>query len=162
VLAEEGGGFVHLLARQAIDDARVALVRPQEIEQLPARIVLLGDAVADVGPVEGADELARVLQAQALDDFVAGRLVGGGGERNARHVGPAFVQQVELAVFRAEVVAPLRDAVGLVNGEQGDGAAVEQAQEALHQQALGRDVEQVVVAVEQAALDGGRRFGAER
>ena len=41
------------------------LVRGEEIEQLPARVVLLHDPVADVGPVEGADELARVLPAAA-------------------------------------------------------------------------------------------------
>ena len=76
-------------------------------------------------------------------------------------VGPAFVQHGELAVFAAEIVAPLRHAMRLVDGEQRDRAAIEQRQEARRQQALGRDVEQVELAGQQFALDPGRGFAVE-
>ena len=65
-LMQPGGGFVDLLARQAIDDAGLAAVVGEEVEQLPARIVAFDDGVADVGPVEAGDEDARLLQAEAL------------------------------------------------------------------------------------------------
>ncbi len=61
--------------------------------------------VADVGAVEGADEVACFLQIQALGDLALGRRVGGGGERDPRDLRPALVQYGQLAVFRAEVVA---------------------------------------------------------
>jgi hypothetical protein len=69
--------------------------------------------------------------------------------------GPALVQQVELAVFGPEVVAPLRHAVRLVDGEQRAARALEQVEEARRQQALGRDVQQVELAAS-SALDRAR------
>ena len=60
----------------------------------------------------------------------AGRRIGGGGQRDARHLRAALVQQGQFAVFGPEIVAPLRDAMRLVDGEQGDPAAIEQRQEA--------------------------------
>ncbi len=68
--------------------------------------------------------------------------------------GKALVQQRELQVFRAEVVAPLRNAVRLVDGEQRDLRFFQQLEHARHRQALGRDVEQV----EFAGLQGALRF----
>ena len=89
---ESRRGLVHLLARQAIDDARLAgVLGADEIEQLAARIVLLDDAVADVRPVEARHERARVAELQALDDLGARLRIGGGGERDARHAGEALV-----------------------------------------------------------------------
>jgi hypothetical protein len=112
------------LARLAVDDAGVALVLGfQEAQQLLRGVLLLDDAVADVGAVEAADELARLLQLQPLDDVGAREVVGGGGERDARHAGVALVQHRQAAVLGPEVVAPLADAVRFVDGEQGQLAA---------------------------------------
>ena len=104
---------------------------------------LVGDAVADVRPVEAVQELARGTQVQALDDLAARGGIGGGGERDARHLGIALGQHRQLQVFGAEVVAPLRDAVRLVDGEQRDGERIEQRQPAFGDQPLRRHVEQV-------------------
>src|SRR5690606_28369969 len=121
-----------------------------EVEQgALAAAVFLHDAVADVGTIEGADELAGVFQRQALGDLAPGRGVGGRGQGDPRDVGPAFVQDRELAVFGTEVVAPLGDAVGFVDREQGDVGAIEQVEAAAAQQALGGNVEQVQPAFEQ-------------
>ena len=49
-------------------------------------------------------------------------------------------------IFGAEVVAPLRHAVRLVDREQRESAARQQLEEARRQQPLGRDVEQVELA----------------
>src|SRR3546814_13394327 len=65
-------------------------------------------------------------------------------------------------LFRsAEIVAPLRHAMGLVDGEQGDLRAVEQGQEARGEQALGGDVEQVDPAGQQLALHARGSFAVE-
>ena len=80
---------------------------------------------------------------ETLGDLAPGRRVRGGGERDARHVGVAFVQHRELEVLRPEIVAPLRDAMRFVDGEEGDADPVQQLEGAFPHQALRRDVEQV-------------------
>jgi len=90
----------------------------QERQQLRPRVGFLDDTVADVRPVEAGHELARARQPQALHDFLARDAVGRRGERDARHAGKALMQLRQLHVLRAEVVAPLRHAVRLVDGEQ--------------------------------------------
>ena len=100
------------------------------------------------------DEHARVAEREALDDLVARQRVGGRGQRDARHARQALVQDRELQVLGPEVVAPLRHAVRLVDREQRDAGAVDEVEAARHQQALGRDVEEVELARLERALDG--------
>jgi len=125
-------------------------VAGEETLQLLLRIVPLHYGVANVGPVEAGDELARFFQAQAVHDLVAGGFVRRGREGDAGYRGEALVQYRELDVFRPEVVAPLGHAVGFVNGEQSEAALfvklVEQTEEALGEQALRGDVKQVEAA----------------
>ncbi len=161
LLAQELGGFLDLASRHAVDDARFIAVAAQEIQQLALGVVLLHHGVADVGPVEGADEVLGIGQVQPLGDLALGRRVGGGGQRDARHVRPALVQNGELAVFRAEIVAPLRDAMGFVDGEQGNAAARQQGQETAGEQPLGRDVQQFQLAGGQLALYPGGGFAIQ-
>src|SRR6266571_2284892 len=52
LLAQPGGRLVDLAPRQAVDDAGVAAMSGEKIEQLAARVVALDDRVADVRPVE--------------------------------------------------------------------------------------------------------------
>ncbi len=82
-----------------------------------------------------------------------GGLGGGGGQRDAGHVGPPLVQCGEGEVVRPEVMSPLGDAVRLVDGEQRDRAAVEEPQCGLRPEAFRRQVEQVEVAGEERGLD---------
>src|SRR5690606_31235392 len=99
------------------------------------------------------DEVAGVLQIEAGRDLAAGRLGGGRGEGDARDVGPAFVQAGQHQVVGAEVVPPLRHAVRLVDGEQGDVPAVEQFDGGGELQPLGRQIEQVELARDELGLD---------
>ncbi len=94
------------------------------------------------------------LEAQLLHDLLARALVGGRGQRDARDAGEALGEDAQLAVLGAEVVAPLRDAVRLVDGEEGDVDLGEKRQHALLHEALGRDVEEVERAGLQLPLDG--------
>ena len=123
---QQFGGGIDLAPRQAIDDAAVAAMVVQELQQLAAAVVLGHHRVADVRTVERTDELARVLQRQPLHDLAPGRRIRGGGQSDPRHVRPALVQQGQLAVFGAEIVAPLGDAMRLVDREQRDRRAFQQ------------------------------------
>jgi len=127
-----------------------------EAQQLLRHILFLDDGVADVGPVEAADELACVLQLQAFHDVGAGGGVGGGGQGHARHTGIAFVQHRQGPVLGPEVMAPLAHAVRFVDGKQAQHAAfvqrVELGQEARRGDALGRCIQQRDLAAQQPAL----------
>ena len=115
------GGFVHGLAREAVDDAGVAgVLLADELQQLLAGIVALGDPVADVRAIEAGDEHARRIQLQARDDLLARGGVRRGGERDARHCRIAIGQHRQPHVLRAEVVTPLGNAVRFVDGEERD------------------------------------------
>src|SRR3546814_19359457 len=88
-------GLLHRIAREAVDDARVAgVIAANEIEQLTVRAVLRFDPVLDVGPVEDVDELFRGTEVQPLDDTGGGLPGGGRGERDGsdeRSVGKEYV-----------------------------------------------------------------------
>src|SRR2546425_5141640 len=68
-----------------------------------------------------------------------------------REPGEPLAQHAELPVLRPEVVAPLADAVRLVHREERRIGARQLLGEAVHDQALRRDVEQVVAAGAEAA-----------
>ncbi len=138
----------------------------EKIEQLAARVVALDDRVADVRPVEAGDEDPRPGETQPLDDLSARRAIGGGCQGDPRHRRVTLVQHRELHVLGPEVVAPLRHAVGFVDGKEGDragaGESVEEAQEAPGQQPFRRHVEQVELATEQPRLSLRSAGGIER
>ena len=72
------------------------------------------------------------------------------------------MQHRQLHVLGPEVVAPLRHAMRLVDGEQRKLRACEQVERAIEHQAFGRDVQQIQFAAQQLLFDGARRVGIER
>ena len=76
------------------------------------------DGEVDVRPVEAADDDRRVAHAEPLDDLVADRRRGGRGQREHRRAAERLDRRAEPQVVGAEVVAPLADAVRLVDDEQ--------------------------------------------
>ena len=151
---QEGGHLFGAVAGGAVDDARFALVTAvaDETQQLGVGVLLLDDVVADVGPVEAGDEGPGVFQHQPGDDFLPGEIVGGGGERNAWHLRKLVGQTAETDVFGPEVVPPLRNAVGLVDGDQPQPCLMQQGQTAFGKQPLGGHVEQLQLATAHLAL----------
>ncbi len=148
------GRLVDPAARQAIDDARLArMLAADEGEQLRARIVLVDDRVADVGPVEARHEHARVGERQPFDDLGPREGIGSGGERDARHCRIALVQHRQAEILGPEIVAPLRNAVRLVDREQRDVRAIDELEAARREQPLRRDVEQIELPRRERALD---------
>ena len=65
----------------------------------------------------------------------------------------ALLEQVELQVVGSEIVSPLRDTVGLVNGEQRNRHLLQQGEGAFLGEALRGDVEQVELSGPQCLLD---------
>ena len=63
--------------------------------------------------------LMRRLREKLLGDVLARLPVGGGGQRRDRHAAQRLARLGEQAVFGPEIMAPLRDAMGLVDGEPG-------------------------------------------
>ena len=154
VAGEELGGLLHRGAGQAVDDARVpGVLGAQQFEQLPLWVVLRGDPVLDVGPVEARHELAGLGQVQPGYDLGAGGLGRGGGQRDERHLAEPLAQHGQAEVVGAEIVPPLGYAVRLVDGEQRDPAALEQPQRRLGAQPLRCHVQQVKLTGDKGVLD---------
>jgi hypothetical protein len=119
-------------------------------------------AIGEVGTVEAGGEDRRVLQMQVLDDvgLDAGRR--GGGEGHRRRVGHDFAQPGKLAVFRTEIMAPLRNAVRLVDGQATDVPIPQVLRPAVQHQALGGGIEQPKFPAVQAAQAGAGLLTLER
>ena len=155
---QHGGGLLGLAARQAVDDAALALVPGDEVPKLPLPVALHLHRELDVGAVEAEHELPGPSSEQLVHDVVPRHFVGGRRQRRDGDAGEEIAQAAEVLVFRPEGRAPLRDAVGLVDGEEPDREAGERRQHALRHQPLGRHVEKPCPALRRLAP--GRDVGA--
>ena len=110
------GHLLDLAARGAIDDAALALVRLHEGQDL-ARGAFLGlEGEPEVGPVEAAHEDARRRDKQLLDDVTPGRRVRRRGEGQGLQAPADLARETaQRQILGPEIVAPLRDAVRLVD-----------------------------------------------
>src|SRR5579862_2622456 len=102
--------------------------------------LFLDHRVADVGPVEARNEDLRVAKLESEKDVLARLTVGGRGEGDEGHAGELRRKRAQLHVFRAEVVAPLRDAMSFVDREAGNGDLAQPSLEIGGHQAFGRNV----------------------
>ena len=84
-----------------------------------ARLVEALDGELEVRAVEAADDDARVAQAEPLDDLGAHRRRRRRGQREHARVPERLDRRAEPEVVGPEVVAPLGDAVRLVDDEEG-------------------------------------------
>ena len=153
---------VDATARHAIDDAGLAPPPGEEGQQLAHALPARPDRVADVRPVEAGDEALRLLQPELAQDVGAGRLVGSCGERDPGHGREPLGQHRKLAVVRAEIVAPLADAMRLVDGEQRERRPLQQVQEARRGETLRRDIDEVEPALAHRPLDARPLAAVER
>ncbi len=128
------GELLGPIPRSAINDADPTLTRPvllpagaqggqskilQVLEFVPHNVPEL-HVVEQVGAEAGHLELLDFLQSQLLLDVVDDGGRGGGCEGRPWHAGTGEgAELAQLEVVRAEVVSPLRDAVGLVNDKVG-------------------------------------------
>jgi hypothetical protein len=138
------------------------MLGPQQLQKLPLRLGLRHDPVADVRAVETRHEVAGADQVEPLRDLLPGGPGGSRRQGDAGNVRPSLVQRGQREVVGPEVVPPLGHAVRLVNGEQRDGAAIEQAQRRLHPQSLRSQIEEVKLASHERRLHLQARAGILR
>ena len=87
VRGQQRRGLFGLPARQAVDDAALAVMAGDEVAQLPFPVPLHRHRQADVGPVEAEHELLDLAAEQLVHDVVPGHLVGGRRQRGERNAG---------------------------------------------------------------------------
>ncbi len=125
-LPQGAGQRLGLGPARAIDDAGAAAAGMREVEDLPTGRILGAELKVEIRPVEAVQEGLGVAPAEEPPhDLGAGLGIGGGGQRHGLDA-EARAQLADPEIIRAEVVAPLADAMGLVDGEQGDADAAQQ------------------------------------
>ena len=113
------GKLIDALAREAIDDARAAITA-RKLSQFRVRRACLGPhGVIQVGAIETRNMNARLAQGELLHDIPPDPLGGSGCERRDWHPGKPRAYAMELAILRAEIVTPVRNAMCLVDDQRG-------------------------------------------
>ena len=100
------------------------------------------DGECQVGAVDGGDHLCCAREPQACGDVAADLRIRGRREGERPRQAQALADRPELQIVRSEVVAPLRDAVRFVNGEQVHPGVAQSLGEALILEALGGHIEE--------------------
>src|SRR6185437_3192431 len=139
-------------AGRRVDD-RQALVHAQQMDE---RVVLVGVSagwhyrIGEIRAVEPGDDRRRRVKLELGDDVLADVRRRRGGERDRRRPTERFAHLRDTQITRPEIVAPLADAVRLVDGEQRDAGVAEPLGGRARVEAFGRDVEQLDVAADGA------------
>ena len=162
------GEFVHLLARETINDARLVFVAIEEFDHLTDRLALANDFDVEILAVETGDEFIRGRKFERVANILPHARRGGGGERETNRLREALAHFDELTILGTKVVPPFRDAVRLVDGEAIYLYRIEQRENALCEERFRRNVEQFhfaaphVVHVILIFLRGERAVDEER
>ncbi len=139
--AQHGRRAFGPLAGPAIDQRRAGpLSFDQPRQPVRAVVAVLEKGERDIGAGESGPEQTGALKPQMAADIVEGPVIGGAGQRKARHFGPATEQRAEILVGGPEIMPPLRDAMGLVERDERQGHALQHAEKRRGRGALGRDV----------------------
>ena len=140
--SQPGGQILSLPPRETVDDRRLAPMAAKDFERLPDAIGAGDDTINQIGPIERADEHLGVAEVQLGGDILADPRRGRRREGMKARRGKPLPQHGQLAVFRTEVVAPMADAVGLVDGEPLHAHAGQQVEQPGVDQPLRRRKEQ--------------------
>src|SRR5713101_3652166 len=148
VFFEEIDGFSHASDGGRVDDDAAVRDLPYGAkEEFVLRAgVGLADDVAEVRAPKTGDVLVRIAQTELLDDVAANVFGGAGGEGGDGAIRKNLAQATELAVLRTEFMAPLGNAMGLVDGEKRNGEALQPVHGVAKGDALRRQIEQLVFA----------------
>ena len=121
VYAQQFGEFLHLFAREAVDDARLVRARFDKADDLFLHVHLGTHFVKEIRAVEGRLEDLGVGHSEVFLDVLLDFGRSGGREGNHRHRGDLVQDGADVAVLGTEVVSPLGDAMRLVDGAEGNG-----------------------------------------
>ena len=145
--AQDGSQLLHLLTRETVDDAALAGVLFDEIDDILIHILrLLAHLIIEVRTVEGAFELHRVEDAEVFLD-VGTHLIGSRSRQCDDRCSTYLVDdRADTTVFRSEVMTPFRDTMGFVDGVEGDLHRLKELHVVLLRQRLWSHVEQLRVS----------------
>ena len=107
------GGILYFRTTVTVNNPRLTALFLYITHQLIERFELLHQHVANVRAVKTADLNQRIVQPQQAHNILARGVVGGGSQRHKRQT---LAQLTERGIFRAEIVAPLGNTVGFING----------------------------------------------
>ena len=111
------------------------------------------DTVDEVGPIELADEHARVLQSKLGDNVLSDPVCGGCSVRVERGPWEMLLQGGQSSVLGPEIVTPMADAVRLVDGKGVNIRALGERQEPCGQHALRCNEHQSILSSSHFGLD---------
>ena len=150
---EQLGQLFDSFAGGGVDDAGLPLAGAHHRLDLLGDLGLPGHRKMQVGPVERPYEASRLAPEQLGHDFLARAGIGRGGDGDHLRVTERIRGGAQLHVFRAKVVAPLRDAMGLVDGEAVATGGAQRIERAGPQQPFRRDVDEPETPRPQRAFD---------
>ena len=144
--AQPAPELLHLADSRGIHDAAARLFAEDPQQSLPLGLAVHGAANLEpqVGALDPGVHHPRIGDAQLAHDVLRHLRRGCGGEGQHRRTAQRADRLGEREVGGAEIVAPLRDAVRLVDDEQADPARAQRLDVLGILQALGGQVDEVV------------------
>ena len=148
--------------RAAIDDAAFTPVRGREVLELAAGVAFRAHGKRQVRPVETVDEDRRLAHEKPAENIRTRGGVGRRGERQDLDAGKLAREVSQIEIIGAEIVPPLRNAVGLVDGQQRGARLSQHRFRIVERQPLGRHVKQAQAAAFNGVQKGARFLAAVR
>ena len=118
LLVEPFCRVLDLGAGKTVNDAARSGVAGQKTQQLLARLIPLDNLIGNVRTVERRGEHLARAQRQLVDDVFSCMRISRRSERHPRDAGIMLGEMTKFAIFRPEVMPPLRNAMGLVDRKQ--------------------------------------------
>ena len=137
----------------AIHNRSLSTVAFQRRGNAIGRAIFGQDPIHQIGSIKMPHQLDRVHQPQLANDVVADLGGCGGGERMHRHAWKMFAQTGQLPVLGPEVMAPIADAVGFVDGDRTNSHGPHYFEPARIHHPLGRAEQQRPAAIANAIKD---------
>ena len=134
---ELGGQIIGIRASLDVHDAGAIPMPPHDLHGLSHNVAARLDAIAQIRSVKSTYQHSRGLQAQLRRHILAHTRCSRGRQGHHRQVRPRAAQLADHAVFRPEIVAPMADAVRLINRQPRDLPAFQSRQKAVTNQSLG-------------------------
>ena len=96
------------------------MILDDEIMHLFFRIISFHDRVVNVWSVKPIDKGTTLLQTQTLHNILSRGLISSGGQGNSGNLFKPLSKERKCSVIWSEIVSPLGDTMGLINGKQGN------------------------------------------
>ena len=120
------GDVIGVAARAAVDDRRTRTGVGQDVQERGALArdgagaLQRDDVEREVGPIEPGPNRCPLAQPETRSDLIGHTRSGGRGGSHHRRPSERGDRIVQAQIVRSKVMAPLGDAVGLVDDEQRD------------------------------------------